>query len=101
LFGVASFSGGLVLLVVGFSVSMAFGWLRHLGVDFRRWACSVVVGFLADGIDKTGLPLSGSPLVICPSSPHPIQPPSTIFVVAHIPLVRGGALRGAVRARMW
>ena len=46
LFGVTSFSGGLLLLVMGFSVwrvgimgawCMAFGWLRHFGVNFRRW----------------------------------------------------------------
>ena len=41
---------------------------------------------------KTGLPLPGSLLVIS-LIPSSIQLPLTIFVVAHIPLVRGGALR--------
>ena len=50
LFGVTLFSGGLVLLIMGFSISIVFGWLRPLGVDFRSWACSVVTGFLANGI---------------------------------------------------
>jgi len=70
---------------------MALVYPRHLGG-----------AVISDGGDKgsnnttheMGLPLPGSPLVIYPLSPPPIQPPSTMFVVAHIPLVRGGALRG-------
>jgi hypothetical protein len=95
---------------------MTCRWLLHLGVDFRCWgrmrrrgvpshlAYSRYLGgaVISGGGDKrtdttheTGLPLSGSPLVSLIPSFHPTT--IDVFVVAHIPLVRGGALRGPSR----